>query len=395
VTVPLGSKVRVLGGGTPTRTNPDFYGGDVPWVTPKDMKAWDIRSAQVSITRRGVEASATRIVPAGAVLIVVRSGVLKHTLPVGIARVPVAINQDMKALVCDDDLHPDYVARLIKERSAEILSWVRATTADNFSVDQLKALQVDFPPIEEQRRIADILDRADALVAQRRSTVALLDDLAASVFLEMFGDPVRNERGWGRVALGKLLDRIDSGTSPVCLDRPVGEGEWGVLKLSAVTTCVFQPGENKALPPGVTPKERDEVQRGDVLFTRKNTRELVGACAMVDVPAPRLLLPDLVFRLKVTPGAGLLPIFLQRLLSVPTKRLQVQALAGGSAGSMPNISKGRLSLLPIELPPLELQREFQSRITRIADQRSAHQVQGAGMADLHAALQHRAFRGEL
>ena len=96
----LGEVVNIAGGGTPTRSNPDFFGGTIPWVTQKNMKAWEINGAQIKLTQAGVENSSTRVVPSNSILIVVRSGVLKHTVPVGLNHVPVAINQDMKALQC-------------------------------------------------------------------------------------------------------------------------------------------------------------------------------------------------------------------------------------------------------------------------------------------------------
>jgi type I restriction enzyme, S subunit len=164
-TVALGEATTITGGGTPTRNNTDYYGGTIPWVTPKDMKSWEIHGAQVNITEAGLECSAARLVPPNSVLIVVRSGVLKHTIPVAVNRVPVAINQDMKALQCSGTLDPDFLARFIKAQSSEILQWVRATTADNFPIEMLKQLRVPVPPLEEQRRIADVLDRAEALRA--------------------------------------------------------------------------------------------------------------------------------------------------------------------------------------------------------------------------------------
>src|SRR5690606_19119021 len=148
----------VVGGGTPARSIPEYYGGSIPWVTPKDMKTWEIHDAQVRITEAGLQNSATRLVPPNSILIVVRSGVLKHTVPVAINRVAVAINQDMKALLCAESANPDYVARFIKARQSVILQWVRATTADNFPVDKLKHLEIPRPPLPEQRRTAQILD---------------------------------------------------------------------------------------------------------------------------------------------------------------------------------------------------------------------------------------------
>jgi len=100
---------------------PDFYGGTIPWVTPKDMKSWEITGAQITITQSGLDNSATRLVPKNSILIVVRSGVLKHTIPVGLNRLPVAINQDMKALQCRDGIDSDFLARFIKAKSSVIL----------------------------------------------------------------------------------------------------------------------------------------------------------------------------------------------------------------------------------------------------------------------------------
>jgi len=93
---------------------PSYYDGAIPWVTPKDMKSWYIDDAQIAITKSGLENSAARLAPTHSVLIVVRSGVLKHTVPVAINRLPVAINQDMKALICQNSVDPSYLARFIK-----------------------------------------------------------------------------------------------------------------------------------------------------------------------------------------------------------------------------------------------------------------------------------------
>src|SRR5262249_51844974 len=147
-------------------------------ITPKDMKTWDISRSQVLLTPLGLANSPAKLVPEGSVLIVVRSGVLKHSLPIGIARTPVTLNQDMKALVCSKAILPEYLARFIQWRSRQILTWVRATTADNFPIENLKNLRIPIPPIDEQRRVADILDQADEVRAKRQHAVTLLDDLA-------------------------------------------------------------------------------------------------------------------------------------------------------------------------------------------------------------------------
>ncbi|SCE94300.1 type I restriction enzyme, S subunit [Micromonospora echinospora] len=251
------------------------------------------------------------------------------------------------------------------------------------------------PPLEEQRRLAEVLDRADELRAKRREALARLDDLTQSIFLDMFGDPVRNDRGWSRTLMSSLLERIHSGHSPQCLSRAAEGGEWGVLKLGAVTSCEFKPDENKALPPEVEPRKEHAVQSGDLLFSRKNTRELVGACALVRDTPTNLLLPDLIFRLELNPDAVINKVFLQQLLVYPSKRRQIQSLAGGSAGSMPNISKARLMAAEVEVPPLPLQRDFARRIDAIEDLKTVHRASLGELDALFASLQDRAFRGLL
>jgi type I restriction enzyme, S subunit len=251
------------------------------------------------------------------------------------------------------------------------------------------------PPLSEQRRIAAILDKADAIRRKREEGIRLTEELLRSTFLEMFGDPVANERGWPRKALSEVLDNIDSGWSPKCHDRRAQGDEWAVLKLGAVTYCKYQPEENKALPDSEQPQPDLEVKVGDLLMTRKNTYDLVAASAFVFETPPRLMLPDLIFRLRIKEKAPVRAEYLWGLLTHPGKRRSIQSLAGGTAGSMPNISKGKLLSQLIELPPAPLQDRFaefmhgqhrmkKRRLELIAEQDS-----------LFAALVQRAFRGEL
>ena len=256
-------------------------------------------------------------------------------------------------------------------------------------------IEVPLPPLPEQRRIAAILNQAEALSAKRRQSLAQLDLLTQSIFFDMFGDPVANPKAWQRSPLSDVLDQIESGWSPTCLDRPATQNEWGVLKLGAVTWCEYDDSQQKALPPSVTPKIELEVRPGDLLFTRKNTYELVAACALVHQTRPNLMLPDLVFRLRLKANARLVPVYLQRLLITPSKRREIQKLAGGSAGSMPNISKSKLITTRIEVPPFSLQREFALRVAAVEKLKTAQCASLAKLDSLFASLQHRAFRGEL
>lgn len=304
-------------------------------------------------------------------------------------------NHFLRLRTDSDRLYPAYLAQFLRWQfsrgafRAMAKAWVNQATVGR---DRLEDLELPLPPLSEQRRIAAILGHADALRTKRREVLSHLDALTQAAFRGMFGDLHTSE--WDEVPFGDLVLKVENGTSPNCESRPAEHDEWGVLKLGAVTYGTFQADQNKAYLGDLGNLARNEVRAGDILMTRKNTRELVGAVALVDEVRPRLLLPDLVFRLKVD-TARLDRRYFQALMMSPQKRPAVRELSSGSASSMPNISKARLANLPLELPPLALQREFASRAEAI-EMRRAQAVSASVMDnELFTSLQSRAFRGEL
>ena len=172
----------------------------------------------------------------------------------------------------------------------------------------------------------------------------------------MFGDPVANPMGWKMIELGDCLRGIESGKSLNCESYERANSAPAVLKLSAVTYGVYQPNENKALPDPNMFIDRSEVRDGDLLFSRKNTYEYVGMSAYVYKTPRNLMLPDLIFRLNTDDSCS--RIYLWQLINHDLFRKTVSGLANGSASSMPNISKQKLSKLIIQLPPLYIQEQF-------------------------------------
>ena len=282
-----------------------------------------------------------------------------------------------------------------REFRTQISHEVTGIAQKNFGPSHLNRIKINLPSLPEQKRIAEVLDKADELRAKRRAALDKLDVLAQSIFLEMFGEPVTNLKGWKRLPFSEVLTKIESGWSPVCLDRPVLGNEWGVLKLGAITWCEYNPAENKALPSEINPDSTIEVKPGDLLFSRKNTYELVAACALVKETPPHLMMSDLIFRLCLHPDSKIDSCFLHQLLIYPSKRREIQKLAGGSASSMPNISKSKLQDVLIEIPPLPLQREFAARIAAVENLKAAHRASLEKLDALFASLQDRAFKGEL
>ncbi len=266
---------------------------------------------------------------------------------------------------------------------------------NNLRKEHLDNLRIPLPTPAEQKRIAAILDAADALRAKRREALAQLDTVLQSTFLDTFGDPVANPMGWDTETFENWLESIDSGWSPRCLNRRAEIDEWGVLKLGAVTWCEFDGSDQKALPPNLDPRPELEVAPGDLLFVRKNTHDLVAAAAYVHEVRPRLMLSDLIFRLRLKPGVGITPTFLWQLLIQPKQRRAIQRFAGGSAGSMPNISKAKLKTEELIRPPLELQHRFAAIVESVERQKASQRAHLSELDNLFGSLQSRAFRGNL
>lgn len=220
----------------------------------------------------------------------------------------------------------------------------------------LNKVRIVYPSLAQQHQIVTVLDKVTNLISQRRAQLDKLDLLVKSRFVEMFGDPVLNPMRWSLVELSYCLSKIDNGKSLVC-DAKSRQGNWpAILKLSAVTYGDYQPEENKAMLHADEFVDNAEVRSGDLLFTRKNTPELVGMCAYVYETPVKLMMPDLIFRLNTNEKCN--SIFLWKLINHDLFRENIKAISSGSAKSMSNISKERLRELKIILPPIELQQQF-------------------------------------
>ncbi|MBW8269982.1 restriction endonuclease subunit S [Caldovatus aquaticus] len=186
--VPLKRLASFAGGGTPNRDVPAFWNGDVPWVSPKDMKSEVVHSTEEYITEAGLAAGAASLIEANAVLMVVRSGILRHTIPVAINDRPVALNQDMKAIRFDEGrCQARFLLRLVQGLNDLFLNLWRkeGATVESIEHSYLAGTTIPLPPPAEQRAIAAFLDREcgkiDALVAEQERLIALLKEKRQAV----------------------------------------------------------------------------------------------------------------------------------------------------------------------------------------------------------------------
>ena len=176
----------IFGGGTPSKSYPEYFTGSIPWVSPKDMKSSVISDSIDHITEEAITHSTTNLVPANSVLMVIRSGILKHTLPVAINSVPVTINQDMKAFVPNESIKAAFLMHYFKAVENDVLSGVRGVTADNIDFKAFQKRTIIVPPLVLQEQFATFVEQADkskvAVQTALDKTQLLFDSLMQKYF---------------------------------------------------------------------------------------------------------------------------------------------------------------------------------------------------------------------
>lgn len=213
----------------------------------------------------------------------------------------------------------------------------------------LRTLEFDLPSLNKQHELSGILSEAERLKANYRNLLTACDDVVKSQFVEMFGDGK-----WEIKSLSECVNSIDTGKSMNCGEGPRAIDGFGILKLSALSSGTFIASENKVISEDTFMVEK-EIEKGDLLFARKNTPELVGTTVYVSSEVDGLMFPDLVFRMK---PKGVNAIYLLSYMKSNRGLDLIRDMAHGSAKSMVNIPKTQLAKLPVPLPPLELQQEF-------------------------------------
>lgn len=254
-------------------------------------------------------------------------------------------NQGFKNIICSKAIFNKYVYWFLKSKKIFLNSLGRGATFKEISKSIVENIELFIPAYKEQVRIASLLERVHGIISLYREQLQKFDELVKARFVEMFGNPAVNSMKWDEIPLKECLYSIDNGKSFVCANEP-RRGDWpAILKLSAVTYGDFRPKENKSLLKENQYIEKAAVQAEDLLFTRKNTPELVGMAAYVKSSPKKLMLPDLIFRLNTKENCS--KIFLCHLINHKMFREKIQNLASGSAKSMSNISKERLLNLNI------------------------------------------------
>ena len=356
--VPIRELATFKHGGTPSKAKTAYWQGDIPWVSPKDMKRTAIGDATDHISPEAVEDSATSLVPVGSILIVVRSGILAHSLPVAHVTKPLAFNQDIKAVLPKlEAVNPEYLFWFLKAQERDIIARgvKKGATVHSIQSGFIESLMVPLPALPEQRRIVDLLTRAEGIVRLRREAAAKAAELIPAIFIDMFGDPVRNPKAWPIVPLGSVAT-VQGGlqVTRARLSHPL---ERPYLRVANVYRDRLDLVEIKSIRLTEAELNRTRLQIGDLLFVEGhgNPQE-VGRVAVWDGSIQDCTHQNHLIRARPN-NDQLMPEFACVQLNTPAGR-QSLLRAGKTTSGLSTISAQNVKDAEVMLPRMALQRDF-------------------------------------
>lgn len=388
----IGDFCETGSGSTPSRDQMARYydGGTIPWVKSGELRESTITSTDEHITEAALKETSVKLVPANALLVAMYGATVGR---LGILGMPATTNQAVCHIVPDPSkADVKYLFRALETKVGEMLSRTVGGAQPNINQGIVKDLRVPLPTLEEQRRIAAILDQAETLRTQRRTALALLDSLTQSLFLDMFGDPVANPKGFQRQKLGDLIStgpqnglyksstEYGSGTPILRIDAFY---EGVVTKLNSLKRVRLSPDEVTTF--GLAAE--------DIVINRVNSIEYLGKSALIPTLSEPTVFESNMMRFTVRREL-LDPGYVVHFLQTPFIKSQI--LAGSkNAVNQSSINQQDVKGFQINVPPLPLQQTFATRIASIEALKATHRRALAALDALFASLQQRAFTGAL
>ncbi|MET2853359.1 restriction endonuclease subunit S [Vibrio owensii] len=381
----------VVGGATPKREVEAYWDNqDIPWVTPKDIskiKSIYFDDAPEYISQKGFDSCAAHKLPKGSLLLTSRAPIGN----VAITTRELCTNQGFKSLVPNENVDIKYLYFCMLYSASRLDNEGNGATFKEVSKKVVEAFKIPLPPLETQKQIAAVLEKADQLRKDCQQMELELNSLAQSVFIDMFGDPVTNPKGWeltnlpnhGSFKNGLNFSKDDSGVSL----KYLGVGDFKSLSsIREIDNLGFV--EVNSLP-----ANDYLLKNGDLVFVRSNgNKALVGRCISIYPGDEPVTFSGFCIRYRVE-SYSMEPEWLNYMLR--TASMKQAMLEGGQGANIQNINQKILSALEIPLPPIDKQRLFCKAIESYRESLFQLNEYSQELNDLFNSLMQKAFKGEL
>jgi type I restriction enzyme S subunit len=377
----------IKSGGTPSRNEKDNYGGLIPWAKISDIEAsnGNLFTTEETITEKGLKAIHNRIFDKGTLLFAMYGSVGK----IAFTQVKVSTNQAILGINIKDEskLYDRYLYYWLLRKKHEFLHLANGVTQKNLSTTFVRNLEIPLPPIASQRRIADILDKADEIIRKRKEAIALTEQLQKSIFLDMFGDPVINPKGWEVKKLEEVCYKVTDGThqSP----------EWSISGIPFLFVSNIVNGEidfnvSKYISEDFWQKLtlRCPIEINDILYTTVGS---YGNVALVRTDK-KFCFQRHIAHIKPD-NSKINPEFLLGLMQSDGIKRQADQQVRGIAQKTLNLKE--LKSFQVFNPPINLQKKYAAIRRKIESKLQKQQKMLQESENLFNSLLQKAFKGEL
>ena len=370
--VKLGDIFEIGSGGTPSKTHPEYYGGDIPWVKTGDLKTVYLYNVEDTITNEGLNNSSAKMYEPNTVLIAMYGATIGAT---SILKIPACTNQACAAFKPNDKVKPEFLYYFLRSKKDKFIKDGVGGAQPNISAGYLKKVEMDLSDIAEQNEIVDILTKVSTVIEKRNREIQKLDELIKSRFVEMFGDPETNPMKWNKKTLAEVITNANNGMARRGNDENgnivmrLVELQDGYIDYSKPNRIIIKDAEHK----------KYLLKEKDFLFARVNGNpDNVGRCAVFrDIGEPVYHNDHIIrvhFEDEIIDGT-----FASVLLNSSYGKKQLKNQIKTSAGQY-TVSQDGIGAIMAILPPIELQKQFTEFVHRtdklkVAVQKSLEETQ--------------------
>lgn len=380
-------------GGTPKKSIPAYYNGNIPWVTISDFKNSEngfIINTENSLSKDGLDSINNRIFEKGTLLFAMYGSIGKTA----IAGKSLTTNQAILGIKPKNKklLNIKFLKYWFEKNKAFIQSKGRGATLKNLSLTIVKTLEIDLPNLETQDKIVAILDKVNDLIKKREKSIKLFDELLRATFLEMFGNLDENNKKWSLKIVDTLCN-VQGGLS-ITPKRSVNPIRAKYLRVANVYRGYFNLSEIKEINVTQSEYDRTLLKKNDILIVEGhgNINE-VGRAALWECQLENILHQNHLIRLRVK-SKFINPIYLVNYFNLYAGRFQMKKISNTTSG-LNTISSGKVKKINIPIPPITLQNTFSKVYLKIQENKAKLDYSKTRLESLSSSISQLAFKGEL
>ena len=352
----IGESCSVVSGGTPSRSKNEYWeNGNIPWIKIGNIKSKYVNEYDELITEQGLNNSSAKLLKKGTILYTIFATLGE----VGILDIEACTNQAIAGInIIDSRITTDYLYYYLKSKKDYINNIGRGVAQNNINLTTLKNFEIPLIDVDKQLNIVEILEKVERIICLKEKEIDDLDLLIKARFIEMFGRPFINNMNWESRQIKNVVNEVKYGTSKPSVEN----GEYKYLRMNNLTyDGRFDLTDLKFISLDNDELEKCVVRKGDVLFNRTNSLDLIGKTADFDFDEDMVIAGYIIrIRLKEI----IVPKFFSMYMNTDEVKLHLRTIAKGAVNQA-NINAQELQGIPIYIPPIELQQQFADFVKQV------------------------------